>query len=92
MYEWRDSANSNKTIFQRAQHFIQEHYSQNCSIVQVAEHVHLNPSYINKLKLERAQVLLRNTDMKNDRDRPSRRLRGFNLFCQHLQKIFSGIP
>ncbi|MEK3722751.1 response regulator [Paenibacillus sp. FSL H8-0034] len=78
--EWRDSANSNKTIFQRALHFIQEHYLENCSISQVAEHVHLNPSYfstwfkkekgetftsyVNKLKLERAQVLLRNTDMK----------------------------
>lgn len=78
--QWKHSLNRSATLMEQALDYIRQHYLGELSVKQVAEHVHLNPSYfstlfkketgetftnyVNKLKLQRAQVLLRNTDMR----------------------------
>ncbi|MCK9861695.1 response regulator [Paenibacillus sp. ATY16] len=78
---WKQQANPYVNSIQQAIDYIEDHYlDSDLSIKQVAENIHLNPSYlstlfkketgetftgyVNKLKLQKAQVLLRNTDMK----------------------------
>ncbi|CAM3420927.1 response regulator [Paenibacillus lupini] len=78
---WKQQANPYVNSIQQAIDYIEEHYLDNdLSIKQVAECIHLNPSYLStlfkketgetftgyvtRLKLQKAQVLLRNTDMK----------------------------
>ncbi|MBB6731206.1 response regulator transcription factor [Cohnella zeiphila] len=78
---WKQRATPYMNSIQQAIDYIEEHYlDSELSIKQVAENIHLNPSYLStlfkketgetftgyvtKLKLQKAQVLLRNTDMK----------------------------
>lgn len=78
---WKQKANPYVNSIQQAIDYIEEHYlDSDLSIKQVAENIHLNPSYLStlfkketgetftgyvtKLKLQKARVLLRNTDMK----------------------------
>ncbi|NIK69101.1 MULTISPECIES: response regulator [unclassified Paenibacillus] len=78
---WKQQANPYVNSIQQAIDYIEEHYlDSDLSIKQVAENIHLNPSYLStlfkketgetftgyvtKLKLQKAQVLLRNTEMK----------------------------
>lgn len=78
--EWKRQGNQSTAMFDQALAYIHAHYTDDLSLRQVAEHVHLNPSYfstlfkketgetftnyVTRMKLQRAQVLLRNTDMK----------------------------
>ncbi|WP_059048882.1 response regulator transcription factor [Paenibacillus senegalimassiliensis] len=78
--QWKQPLNRNANPMELACEYIGQHYLGELSVKQVAEHIHLNPSYfstlfkkemgetftgyVNRLKLQRAQVLLRNTDMK----------------------------
>jgi len=78
--EWKRQGNQSAALFDQAIAYIHTHYTDDLSLRQVAEHVHLNPSYfstlfkketgetftnyVTRMKLQRAQVLLRNTDMK----------------------------
>ncbi|GLX67222.1 response regulator [Paenibacillus glycanilyticus] len=81
MDRWKQQANPYVNSIQQAIDYIEEHYlDSELTIKQVAEHIHLNPSYLStlfkketgetftgfvtKLKLQKAQVLLRNTDLK----------------------------
>ncbi|WP_336775905.1 helix-turn-helix transcriptional regulator [Paenibacillus sp. MMO-58] len=78
---WKQQANPYVNSIQQAIDYIEEHYlDSDLSIKQVAENIHLNPSYLStlfkketgetftgyvtKLKLQEAQVLLRNMDIK----------------------------
>ncbi|MCM3630211.1 response regulator [Paenibacillus glycanilyticus] len=78
---WKQQANPYVNSIQQAIDYIEEHYlDSELSIKQVAENIHLNPSYLStlfkketgetftgyvtRLKLQKAQVLLRNTDLK----------------------------
>lgn len=78
--KWKLHSNQNGNMIKQALDYIRQHYLGALSLKEVAEQIHLNPSYfstlfkketgetftnyVNKLKLQRAQVLLRNTDMK----------------------------
>lgn len=78
--QWKQPLSRSANPMELACEYIGQHYLGELSVKQVAEHIHLNPSYfstlfkkemgetftgyVNRLKLQRAQVLLRNTDMK----------------------------
>lgn len=75
---WQASKSDN--VIEKAAHYIDEHYHDTCRLTDVAVHVHLNPSYFSVLfkkakgvnftsyvtgvRIEKAALLLRNTDMK----------------------------
>ncbi|MFC5451830.1 response regulator transcription factor [Paenibacillus aestuarii] len=75
---WQASKSDN--VIEKAVLYIEQHYHEECRLTEVAMHVHLNPSYFSALfkkakgesftsfvtryRLEKAALLLRNTDMK----------------------------
>ncbi|WP_079908222.1 response regulator [Paenibacillus sp. 32352] len=75
---WQASKSDN--LIERAVKYIEEHYSEECRLTDVASHIHLNPSYfsvlfkkstgesftryVTRVRMEKAALLLRNTDMK----------------------------
>ncbi|MDD9266563.1 response regulator [Paenibacillus sp. GCM10023248] len=77
-HNWQASKSDN--VIERATRYIEEHYSEECRLTDVAAHLHLNPSYfsvlfkkatgesftrfVTRLRMDKAALLLRNTDMK----------------------------
>lgn len=77
-HNWQASKSDN--VIERATKYIEEHYSEECRLTDVAAHLHLNPSYfsvlfkkatgesftrfVTRLRMDKAALLLRNTDMK----------------------------
>ncbi|MBD0378690.1 response regulator transcription factor [Paenibacillus sedimenti] len=75
---WQASKSDN--VIEKAAQYIEEHYHEACRLTDVAAHVHLNPSYfsasfkkatgesftsyVTRFRIEKAALLLRNTDMK----------------------------
>ncbi|WP_028548209.1 response regulator transcription factor [Paenibacillus sp. UNC451MF] len=75
---WQASKSDN--LIERAVKYIEEHYSEECRLTDVASHIHLNPSYfsvlfkkstgesftryVTRIRMDKAALLLRNTDMK----------------------------
>lgn len=75
---WQASKSDN--VIERAAKYIEEHYSEECRLTDVAAHLHLNSSYfsvlfkkttgesftrfVTRLRMDKAALLLRNTDMK----------------------------
>ena len=73
-------ATKNDSVIERAVKYIEEHYHELCRLTDAAEYVHLNASYfsvlfkkvtgdsftsyVNRLRMGKAAMLLRNTDMK----------------------------
>ncbi len=76
--QWTERKNEN--IIERAIRYIEKSYAEKCTLLDVASHVHLNHkyfgllfkrgtgetfvNYITKVRLEKAEILLNNTDMK----------------------------
>ena len=75
---WQASKSDN--VIERAIKYIEEHYNEECRLTDVATHIHLNPSYfsvvfkkatgesftrfVTRVRMDKAALLLRNTDMK----------------------------
>jgi len=75
---WQASKSDN--VIEKAVLYIEQHYHEECRLTEVAAHVHLNPSYFSALfkkakgesftsfvtryRIEKAALLLRNTDMR----------------------------
>ncbi|MEC0228508.1 response regulator [Paenibacillus alba] len=75
---WQASKNDN--LIERAVKYIEEHYNEECRLTDVASHIHLNASYfsvlfkkstgesftrfVTRIRMDKAAILLRNTDMK----------------------------
>ncbi|MDR6548986.1 response regulator [Paenibacillus qinlingensis] len=75
---WQVSKSDN--VVERAIKYIEEHYNEECRLTDVATHIHLNPSYfsvvfkkatgesftrfVTRVRMDKAALLLRNTDMK----------------------------
>ncbi|SDN33228.1 two-component system, response regulator YesN [Paenibacillus sp. yr247] len=75
---WQASKSDN--LIERATKYIEEHYNEECRLTDVAAHIHLNSSYfsvlfkkatgesftryVTRLRMDKAALLLRNTDMK----------------------------
>ncbi|MGG1554495.1 response regulator transcription factor [Paenibacillus ferrarius] len=75
---WQSSKSEN--VIEKAVQYIDEHYHEACRLTDVAAHIHLNPSYfsvlfkkakgesftsyVTRVRIEKAALLLRNTDMK----------------------------
>ncbi|OCT12080.1 hypothetical protein A8709_29950 [Paenibacillus pectinilyticus] len=76
--QWQVSKSDN--VIERAVKYIEEHYNEECRLTDVAAHIHLNPSYfsvvfkkatgdsftryVTRVRMDKAALLLRNTDMK----------------------------
>ncbi|WNR43131.1 response regulator transcription factor [Paenibacillus roseipurpureus] len=76
--QWQASKSDN--VIERAVKYIEEHYNEECRLTDVASHIHLNPSYfsvvfkkatgesftrfVTRVRMDKAALLLRNTDMK----------------------------
>lgn len=76
--QWQASKSDN--VIERAIKYIEEHYNEECRLTDVASHIHLNPSYfsvvfkkttgesftrfVTRVRMDKAALLLRNTDMK----------------------------
>ncbi|KRF05973.1 hypothetical protein ASG89_19695 [Paenibacillus sp. Soil766] len=76
--QWQASKSDN--VVERAIKYIEEHYNEECRLTDVASHIHLNPSYfsvvfkkntgesftrfVTRVRMDKAALLLRNTDMK----------------------------
>jgi YesN/AraC family two-component response regulator len=76
--KWQIS--KSKSSIDKAVKYIEEHYEQECSLTDVAAYVQMNPSYLsalfkkttgetfksclNRMRMDKAALLLRNTDMK----------------------------
>jgi two-component system response regulator YesN len=76
--QWQASKSDN--VVERAIKYIEEHYNEECRLTDVAAHIHLNPSYfsvvfkkttgesftrfVTRVRMDKAALLLRNTDMK----------------------------
>lgn len=76
--QWLTERNDN--WIDRAIRYVEEHYMEDCSLAQTAEHVHLSPTYfsnmfkketgesyvnfVTKVRVDKAKVLLRNTNLK----------------------------
>lgn len=75
---WQAAKSEN--LIERAVKYIEEHYNEECRLTDVASHIHLNPSYfsvvfkkatgesftrfVTRFRMDKAALLLRNTDMK----------------------------
>jgi len=75
---WQAAKSDN--LIERAVKYIEEHYNEECRLTDVASHIHLNPSYfsvvfkkatgesftrfVTRFRMDKAALLLRNTDMK----------------------------
>ncbi|MCY9660216.1 response regulator [Paenibacillus chondroitinus] len=75
---WQASKSDN--VIEKATKYIEEHYNEECRLTDVAAHLHLNSSYfsvlfkkatgesftrfVTRLRMDKAALLLRNTDMK----------------------------
>ena len=75
-----DSAGSRRDLISEARDYIQEHYMQNITLNEISEHFYVNPyyfsqlfkkktgtsyqKYLTELRMKRAEVLLRETDLK----------------------------
>lgn len=76
--QWLEERRSG--LVERAIRYLEQHYMEECSLAAVAAHVHLNPNYfsnlfkkqtgesfsgyLTRLRMEKAKLLLTNTDMK----------------------------
>lgn len=76
--EWLEARKSG--LVERSIRYMEQHYKEECSLAAVAAHVHLNPNYfsnlfkkqtgesfsgyLTRLRMEKARMLLTNTDMK----------------------------
>ncbi|WP_309119119.1 response regulator [Paenibacillus sp.] len=76
--EWKAGKNDN--LIDRTLEYIDKHYREACTLTEVAEHLHISPTYFSKLfkkvtgdnfsayltkiRMQKAELLLVNTDMK----------------------------
>ena len=76
--QWQ--ASRTDSLIEKATRYISEHYMEECRMTDAATHIHLNPSYfsvlfkketgesftnyLTKVRMEKAALLLKNTDMK----------------------------
>lgn len=78
-HNWKAMTKSGN-LLENATAYIEAHYNEECRLTDVAAHIHLNPSYfsvwfkkatgesftryVTRLRMEKAALLLRNTDLK----------------------------
>lgn len=77
--QWQASSKQDNVI-ERAMQYLEEHYHEECRLTDLADYVHMNPSYfsvlfkkttgdsftsyVTRLRMDKAALLLRNTDMR----------------------------
>ncbi|OXM86589.1 response regulator transcription factor [Paenibacillus rigui] len=77
--QWQASSKQDNVI-ERAMQYVEEHYHEECRLTDLADYVHMNPSYfsvlfkkttgdsftsyVTRLRMDKAALLLRNTDMR----------------------------